>query len=111
LEYDVPVPGEVMAVGFGLHLVLSVTTEAGDAKVVPAKLRAHRAGDRVRLRYSQGLKRIKEVLERMQIPANQRPQWPVLEWQGEVVWMRGAELESRAGAVAGLNVKAVDLEI
>lgn len=108
-EYEAPVPGEVVAEAFGLRLILSVTAKNAAPEQNLARLRACRAGDRVRLRYSQGPKKIKEVLERMRVPAGQRQNWPVLEWQGEIVWMRGAELESRAGAAAGLRIEGEDL--
>ncbi len=84
-------------------------TENVDAASMPAKLRAHKPGDRARLRYSFGPKRMKEVLERLKVPPDQRKGWPILEWQGEIVWMRGAELESQAGAAAGLKIEAKDL--
>lgn len=105
-EYEVPVPGEITAEAFRLRLTLTAAAEKASA----ARLRIHRPGDRVRLRYSQGPKRIKEVLERMQVPAGRRKQWPVLEWQGEIVWMPGVELESPVAAAAGLIVHAVDTE-
>jgi tRNA(Ile)-lysidine synthase len=104
-EYEVPIPGEVIAEAFGLHLTARTTASADS----PARLRVHRPGDRVHLRYSSGLKRIKEVLERLQIPSDKRKVWPVLEWQGEIVWIRGLEIESRAGAAAGLSIEARDL--
>lgn len=108
-EYEVPVPGEVIAESFGLRLILSLEA-ANPTKPGPlARLRGYQAGDRVRLRYTQGPKRIKEVLERLRVPAGERKQWPVLEWQGEIVWMRGADLESRATA-AGLKIEVRELE-
>ncbi|HEY0786528.1 MAG TPA: tRNA lysidine(34) synthetase TilS C-terminal domain-containing protein, partial [Acidobacteriaceae bacterium] len=39
------------------------------------------------------LKPVKEVLERLGIPAPDRPRWPLLEWRGEIVWLAGASLE------------------
>jgi tRNA(Ile)-lysidine synthase len=108
-EYEVPVPGEVVAEAFRLRLILTIDEGKVLDEIPPAKLRSHRAGDRVRLRYSHTPKRMKEVLERMQIPANQRRQWPVLEWKGEIVWMPGAELENKAAAVSGLRVEAIEL--
>lgn len=105
-EYEVPIPGEVVADTFGFRMV----TYVGDScEFSPAKLRVYRAGDRVRLRYSSGLKRIKEVLERMRVPTEQRKRWPVLEWQGEIVWVRGAAIESYAGTAAGLKIETKDL--
>jgi tRNA(Ile)-lysidine synthase len=61
-----------------------------------AILRPWKAGDRVRLRYSSGPRKIKEVLERMNVTGTERVQWPVLEVGGRILWMRGAELEPDA---------------
>jgi tRNA(Ile)-lysidine synthase len=106
-EYEVPIPGQMTAKAFGLRLCTHVVSET--AEQACAKLRVHRAGDRVRIRHSQGAKKIKELLERMQVPSDQRKDWPVLEWQGEIVWMRGAELQSSAGTASGLTVEMEEL--
>lgn len=103
-EYDVPIPGEVAAETFGFRLITQVSKNPGPASP-QGKLRVHKAGDRVHLRYSNGLKRIKEVLERLKVPPDQRREWPVLEWEGEIVWMRDAEVESTAGTAAGLKIE------
>ncbi len=85
----VAIPGEV--IGFGVQLHVS---HASGMPQQPALLRAARPGDRVQLRYSSGApKRIKEVLERMNIAPGRRADWPVLAWEGELVWVRGAVLE------------------
>ena len=91
---EVPVPGE--AEGFGWRVRCSLAT--GNAlPAEAARLRAALAGDRVQLRYSRGApKRVKEVLERMGVPAEDRASWPLVEWQGEIVWLRGAVLEPTA---------------
>ena len=106
-EFRVPVPGRVEADGFGLRIMIEAGSSSG--AFPPATLRAHKAGDRVRLRYTAALKRIKEVLERMQVPPGERKNWPVLEWQGEIVWMLGAEVESAAASAAGLRIAAEKL--
>ena len=55
----------------------------------PFTLRAWQEGDAywpnayVR-RYS-----LQELMEKLSVPAWERPAWPVLEWNGEVVWTRG----------------------
>jgi len=109
-EYEFPIPGEVTATAFGFRLFASID---GDPEVPSVKqrgkLRCHKAGDRVRLRYTSGLKRTKEVLERLNVPSEQRKTWPVLEWKGEIVWFRGAEVESDAGNEAGLRIAVQDL--
>jgi tRNA(Ile)-lysidine synthase len=56
-------------------------------------LRTPRAGDRVRIRHSRGAKPLKEIFERMQVEPEARKTWPVLEWQRQIVWMKGVDLE------------------
>ena len=51
-----------------------------------------------------GPKRIKEVFERMHVAAPERQSWPVVEWQGEIVWMQGVELESDMAEDVGLKI-------
>jgi tRNA(Ile)-lysidine synthase len=89
----IPVPG--IGTGLGVSIVISVVSEVPDSP--EARLRAAAPSDRVRLRHSSGApKRVKEVLERMGIPAPDRTGWPVLEWQGEIIWLKGAMLEPTA---------------
>ncbi len=107
VQYDIPIPGEAAAPAFGVRLVTRVSGDAESA--VQARLRVHKAGDRVHLRYSSGPKRIKEVLERLKVPAEERKMWPVLEWQGEIVWVRGADIESRAATRVGLEIEVREL--
>ncbi|HVW77116.1 MAG TPA: tRNA lysidine(34) synthetase TilS [Alloacidobacterium sp.] len=95
IEYTIPIPGEVVAEGFGFRFIASVPEIQGSPHP-PAILRVHKAGDRVKLRYSSAPKRVKEVLERMQVPPAERKNWPVLEWKGEIVWIRGVEVDSRS---------------
>jgi tRNA(Ile)-lysidine synthase len=71
-----------------------------------AKLRNWRPGDRVRLRYSGGPRKVKEVLERLRVTGSGRRVWPVLEAGDRIVWMRGVELEPEPG----IKVVATDLE-
>jgi tRNA(Ile)-lysidine synthase len=71
-----------------------VSRETGLAAAI---LRAPKAGDRVRLRYSRGEKPLKEIFERMNAGAEARKGWPVLEWEGQIVWMKGVVLEVEAG--------------
>ena len=89
---EVPIPGD--ASGFGVRLRVAVA--AGAAVEGTAVLRAPKAGDRVKIRYSRGEKPLKEIFERMQVEAEARKTWPVLEWQGRIVWMKGVELEAEA---------------
>lgn len=79
--------------GFGLH----VEVELNSGTQLTATLRGWKPGDRVRLRYSSGPRKVKEVLERMRVTGSDRAGWPVLELEGRVVWMRGVELEPEPG--------------
>ncbi len=105
--YAVAIPGEIDAPAFGLRLRIEVR-DAGvrdaatangtpnDRSGTPAKaaiLRNWKPGDRVRLRYSAGPRKVKEVLERLRVTGTGRALWPVLEIDGQIVWMRGVELE------------------
>ena len=96
--YECFVPGELNAPAFGCR----IRVEPGEAGVgnsgenggpLKAVLRPWRPGDRVRLRYSSSLKKVKEVLERMKVTGSDRARWPVLEVGGRIVWMRGVEVE------------------
>lgn len=93
-QYECVIPGEVSAPLFNcrVRLDLDGTTEpAADRR--KAILRPWKPGDRVRLRYSSGPRKIKEVLERMKVTGDDRVRWPVLDVAGRILWMRGAELE------------------
>ncbi len=92
---QISVPGEGAGLGVQLRIALAAEAfpDAPPATYPAATLRAALPGDRVRLRYSSGApRRVKEVLERMGVPPPDRAGWPVLEWQGELVWLRGAVL-------------------
>lgn len=85
-EVQLPVPGEAMA--FGWRFLIEARQPS-----VPATVRNWKPGDRVTLRYSSGPRKIKEVLERLKVTGTDRGQWPVVEWQGRIVWMQGVELQ------------------
>ena len=53
----------------------------------------------MRLRHSGGLRKVKEVLERLRVTGSMRAIWPVLEVGGRIVWMKGVELEPEPGIV------------
>ena len=102
---SVPIPGEV--VGFDVRL--RIEHSSGEPQP-PATLRAARPSDRVRLRHSSGApKRIKEVLERMGVPPPDRAGWPLLEWQGEIVWLKDCALEPTVVS-SPLKVSAIDTD-
>jgi len=108
-EYPVRVPGEIEAAAFGIRLRIEVSEPlvAGQS----ALLRNWKPGDRVRLRYSSGPRKVKEVLERLKVTGTARALWPVLELDGRIVWMRGVELEPEPGmeiASAPLDTSAAE---
>lgn len=95
----VPVPGESVALAFGLRLRIETSNPAAPGnspRQVPATqalLRPWKPGDRVRVRHSASPRKVKEVLERLRVTGSNRASWPVLEWNGRIIWMRGVELE------------------
>jgi tRNA(Ile)-lysidine synthase len=80
------VPGEVE--GYGVQLRADYP-EPGEAI-----LRAWKAGDRVTLRHSRSPKKVAEVLDRLHVLGTDRKSWPVVEWQGRIVWMRGVDVDA-----------------
>jgi tRNA(Ile)-lysidine synthase len=100
--YEVAIPGEIDAPAFGLRLRIEFSGP-GAASATPnghnklpdkaAILRNWKPGDRVTLRHSSGPRKVKEVLERLRVTGTDRALWPVLEVDGQIVWMRGVELE------------------
>jgi tRNA(Ile)-lysidine synthase len=83
----------VTAPAFGVRLRIEADATPGKSESRMATLRNWRPGDRVRLRYSSGPHKVKEVLERLRVTGASRALWPVLEAEGRIVWMRGVELE------------------
>jgi tRNA(Ile)-lysidine synthase len=111
-RYSVAIPGTIDAPEFGVRLRIEFSSmravENGgvDGGGLPqaATLRNWKPGDRVRLRYSGGLRKVKEVLERLHVTGTERTLWPVLEAGGRVVWMKGVELEPEPGlAITGVD--------
>jgi tRNA(Ile)-lysidine synthase len=107
-EYSVAIPGEIEAPAFGLRFRIEVpnpsaangsANDRSDLAGKAATLRNWKPGDRVRLRYSSGPRKVKEVLERLRVTGTERAVWPVLEVDGRIVWMRGVELEREPGLV------------
>ena len=100
-EYTALIPGEIVAPVFGLRL--RIETASADPALPQSSLgqtaclRNWKPGDRVRLRYSSGPRKVKEVLERLRVTGTSRAVWPVLEVEGRIVWMKGAELEPEQG--------------
>jgi tRNA(Ile)-lysidine synthase len=110
-EYRGEIPGEIDGPAFEVRLEIRLASAkagkhapGGRNGMAPrsAILRNWKPGDRVRLRYSAGPRKVKEVLERMRVTGSDRALWPVLEVEGRIVWMKGVELEREAG----LEIKA-----
>jgi tRNA(Ile)-lysidine synthase len=101
--YGGTIPGEIVAPAFGLRLSIQVADAEGKGEAAEpgsgARLRNWKPGDRVRLRHSGGLRKVKEVLERLRVTGSMRAIWPVLEVGGRIVWMKGVELEPEPGIV------------
>ena len=104
-QYTVAIPGMIDAPEFGVRLRVEHARPevnenellGGTALPQTAILRNWKPGDRVRLRYSSGLRKVKEVLERLHVTGTERAVWPVLEAGGCIVWMKGVELEGECG--------------
>ena len=118
-QYTVAIPGAIDAPEFGVRLRIAISNHGapekeheapengheapengpagGDGLPQTATLRNWKPGDRVRLRYSSGLRKVKEVLERLHVTGTERALWPVLEAGGRVIWMKGVELEREPG--------------
>ncbi|MGD0732688.1 MAG: tRNA lysidine(34) synthetase TilS [Terracidiphilus sp.] len=108
-EYSGLVPGEIVAPAFGLRLRIEAAgtdERQTDDLASLARLRNWKPGDRVRLRHSSGPRKVKEVLERLRVTGSERRFWPVLEVDGQIVWMQGVELELEPG----ITVKASVIE-
>ena len=108
-EYKIPIPGEVEAPAFGLRIRVARLEVSGGSggpgTTIPfATLRNWKAGDRVRLRYSSGPRKVKEVLERMRVTGSARAVWPVLECGDKIVWMQGTELEPETGLTVSADI-------
>jgi tRNA(Ile)-lysidine synthase len=115
-----PVPGEMTARDYGLHLSANLALPLG--ALPDAILRSWKPGDRVQTRHSRGYRKIKEVLQRMLssdlqlpglsgLPQPSRACWPVVEWQSEIIWMLGAEVLSQVAHAAGLTIVARALPV
>lgn len=99
-EYKSCIPCEINAPEFGLQLRIDLAPVAagqGVATGAAVTLRNWKPGDRVRLRYSSGPRKVKEVLERLKVTGSSRSLWPVLELDKHIVWMQGVEVEPQPG--------------
>ncbi len=89
----IPVPGELTAPNYALHLRISCASPSPTS----ATLRSWKPGDRVHLRHSSGPRKVKEVLERMKVAGAARANWPVVELDGRIIWMQGVAVEPQPG--------------
>ncbi|MGC2399221.1 MAG: tRNA lysidine(34) synthetase TilS [Acidobacteriaceae bacterium] len=87
-DYSFSIPGAISAPDYGLNLRVESDSAA------PATLRPWKAGDRVTLRHSGGPKKVAEILDRLHVVGSDRENWPVVESQGKILWMRGVEVEA-----------------
>ena len=94
---SIPIPGVVEAPTYALRLEIRLSSPGPVSFKPPATLRPWKPGDRVTLRHSAGPKKVKEVLERLKVSGPQRALWPVLDWQGTILWMQGVQLEPHPG--------------
>ncbi|HUZ04261.1 MAG TPA: tRNA lysidine(34) synthetase TilS [Acidobacteriaceae bacterium] len=106
-QYTLPVPGTVDAVVYGLRYTAACT--AAGVATDAATIRAWQPGDRVTLEHSRGPKKVKEVLERMRVQGNERAGWPVVVWQGRVVWLQGARVVASGEGSAPIQISACPL--
>ena len=104
-EYNLAIPGELTAPAYGVCLRIAFSGQV-PASGQTATLRNWKPGDRVRIRYSSGPRKVKEVLERMHVTGTARRIWPVLELDGRIAWMRGVELEPEPG----ISIEAASLD-
>jgi tRNA(Ile)-lysidine synthase len=105
-EYRAAIPCKIDAPAFGLQLEIEFSHSPGcklpggcgnqAEKAEIAILRNWRPGDRVTLRHSSAPCKVKEVLERLRVTGSERALWPVVEVAGNIVWMRGVNLEGAA---------------
>jgi tRNA(Ile)-lysidine synthase len=86
------IPGEIVAPEYGLRL--RGESAAPGVPALQATLRPWRAGDRVTLKHSRGPKKVAEVLDRLRVVGAERTNWPVVESEGKIVWMRGADVDA-----------------
>ncbi len=87
-EHAFRIPGEIVVPEYGLRL------RGESASPCDATLRPWRAGDRVTLKHSRRPKKVAEVLDRLRVLGAERKNWPVIESEGKIVWMRGADVDA-----------------
>ena len=91
--YEFLIPGEIGAPEYGVCLRGELVSVL-QSETFQATLRPWRAGDRVTLCHSRGPKKVAEVLDRLHVLGAARKNWPVVESEGGIVWMRGVEVDA-----------------
>jgi tRNA(Ile)-lysidine synthase len=91
--YPFLIPGEIRAPEYGCVCAASARRRRLGLRN-PPNLRPWKAGDRVTLRHSRGPKKVAEVLDRLHVVGAARKNWPVVESEGKIVWMRGVEVDA-----------------
>ena len=113
-EHKSCIPCELRAPEFGVSISVEFAPAGPDAKVQTTSrgtivtLRNWKPGDRVQLRYSSGPRKVKEVLERLKVTGSSRSVWPVLEYDGRIIWMQGVELVPESGVLISTRQLAQD---
>jgi tRNA(Ile)-lysidine synthase len=105
-EYALPIPGSVEAPDFGIRLE-AVLARQPPVSQPEARLRVCRPGDRVTPRHSRSRLKIGEALRRAKFPVSSS--CPVLEWQGEIIWMPGVPIDCGLTRDLGLTICATPL--
>ena len=116
--YPLAVPGEVVLGQMNIKVRASLKpldranprgTLVGQSLSLSAALvvRSWRAGDRFRQAHAAREHKVKELLNEIHSPADQRSHWPVIEADGQVVWLYGARnpvLQTAAGEQVVIEV-------
>jgi tRNA(Ile)-lysidine synthase len=105
-EYTFPIPGEIDAPAFGLHLT-AIIAKPANSPLPNACLRVPRTGDRVTLRYRRSPLKLKDTLKQARPDyVSHEGQHPLVEWQREIVWVDGLQIESAIAHASGLAFHA-----
>lgn len=106
-HYPLAVPGEVQVaeintvvrarvepLASGAASYNPATHPQADTIVLPAtpqlEVRNWRDGDRFRQAHSSGEKKVKDILQSLNVPADARRIWPVVESAGQIIWVKDA---------------------
>ena len=92
---ELPVPGMVAMETAGLVFEASLAPDRPGSRdpIPPALIRNARAGDRITLRHTSSPKKVKEVFERLRVPAEERDRRLLVSWEGQILWMEGVDLD------------------